>query len=218
VIKKSAQESFQLGGNTHIGNSSQNLRQMSCTRELTSIVNTPATSSAKTNGQTGGKTSSNLAMSQLHDLVLNGNDSEALNLEANSVDGNSVMNFNQELYTEEHALFNNAIITHNAGSKSQVAGVLAKSQEIQKMVMPLNTSVKRSKRREGSVDEDSSIRAQCLKAKKNLDVPGMSDAKSFLSFPNAKIKSNITSLGIDCSSNRGIDAGIDKIKKLEYIR
>jgi hypothetical protein len=41
------------------------------------------------------------------------------------------------------------------------------------------TPVKRSKRREGSVDEDSSTRAQRLKAKKNLDAPGTPEVKSF---------------------------------------
>jgi hypothetical protein len=37
--------------------------------------------------------------------------------------------------------------------------------------------VKRSKRRENSVDEDSSTQAESLKAKKNLDGPGMSQSK-----------------------------------------
>jgi hypothetical protein len=64
----------------------------------------------------------------------------------------------------------------------------------------------RSRRREGSVDEDSSTRAQCLSA--NL----------FLSFPNAKIKSTITCLCIDCSSTIDIEAGIDKIKEIEHKR
>jgi hypothetical protein len=42
-------------------------------------------------------------------------------------------------------------------------------------------TVKRSKRREGSADEDSSARAERLKAK-NFDDPGTSGSKSFLSF------------------------------------
>jgi hypothetical protein len=213
--KKSAEEGNQSGGKDYLGNSYQNFNLMSCTRDLISettslIFNAPVMSSAKANGQKGcKKTSSNLTVSQLHGLVLNGNDSEELNLEANSLAGNSVMNFNQELSTEEHALFNNAIITPNAGLKGQVGGVVGKSQELQKLAMPLNTPVKRSKSREGSVDED---------VKKNLDAPGMSEAKSFLSFPNAKIKSTITSLGIGCSSNIDIDVGIDKIKEIEYMR
>jgi hypothetical protein len=45
--------------------------------------------------------------------------------------------------------------------------------------------VKRSKRREQSVDEDSNARAGRLKVKKNLDDQGM--PKSFLSFSDSKI-------------------------------
>jgi hypothetical protein len=56
--------------------------------------------------------------------------------------------------------------------------------------------VKRSKRREGSVDEDTSASAERLKAKKNLDDPGTSKSKSFLSFSDSKIVNNIASLGV----------------------
>jgi hypothetical protein len=55
---------------------------------------------------------------------------------------------------------------------------------------------KRSKRREDSVDEDSCTRAERLKAKKNLDGPGTSKSKSFLSFSDSRIALNITTLGI----------------------
>jgi hypothetical protein len=78
------------------------------------------------------------------------------------------------------------------------------------------TPVKRSKRREGSIDEDSSSRAERLKAKKNLDVPGMSQVNSFLSFPNEKIKSSFRTLGI--SAGIDVDKGINNIKDLEYQR
>jgi hypothetical protein len=64
-----------------------------------------------------------------------------------------------------------------------------------------STPIKRSKRREGSMDEDSSTRAQRLKAIKNLDAPGMTKSKSFLAFSNAKIRSTIRSLGIASGSN-----------------
>jgi hypothetical protein len=125
-----------------------------------------------------------LIVSKLHDSVLNGNDSEVLRLEANS----------------------------HSGHKGQVGGVLGRTQELQELAMRMITPVKRSKRREGSVDEDSSARVQCLKAKRNLDALGMMEVKSFLSFPNAKIKSTITSLGIDCGRAIDIEAGIDRIK------
>jgi hypothetical protein len=66
------------------------------------------------------------------------------------------------------------------------------------------------------VDEDSSTRAQRLKAIKNLDAPGTFETKSFLSYSNAKFKSTISSLGISAGSN--LDQGIDLIKKIEYSR
>jgi hypothetical protein len=55
-----------------------------------------------------------------------------------------------------------------------------------------------------------------LEAKRNLDVPGMSMAKSFLLFLNEKIKSSLMSLGISDGTN--IDRGIDNIKDLQYQR
>jgi hypothetical protein len=77
------------------------------------------------------------------------------------------------------------------------------------------TPVKRSKRREGSIDEDSSTRAERLKAKRNLDSPGMS-TKSFLSFSDDKIVSSITSLGISLGNE--VDQGLEDIKNLEHNR
>jgi hypothetical protein len=47
-------------------------------------------------------------------------------------------------------------------------------------------------------------------------MPGMSMAKSFLLFPNEKIKSSLRSLGISDGTN--IDRGIDNITDLEYQR
>jgi hypothetical protein len=81
---------------------------------------------------------------------------------------------------------------------------------------PLVTPIKRSKKREGAMDEDSSSGAELLKAIRNLDAPGMSMAKSFSLFPNEKIKSSFRSLGISDGTN--IDRGIDNIKDLEYQR
>jgi hypothetical protein len=46
----------------------------------------------------------------------------------------------------------------------------------------------------------------------------MLEAKSFLSFSATKIKSNFSSLGIDCSNNKNIDVCIENIKELEYMR
>jgi hypothetical protein len=47
---------------------------------------------------------------------------------------------------------------------------------------------------------------------------GMSKAKSFLPFLNAKIKSSFRSLGISASVDVDVDKGINNIKELEYQR
>jgi hypothetical protein len=163
----------------------------------------------------------NLSKSRGHGIEFNGNVSEARNLVSDLHVGNSVLNFNQEISTEVQAIFNeHAAPTTFAGFSDLEEKVMDKSQEtlalIQQYVMPMNTPVKRSKRREGSMDEDSSTIAESVKAKKNLDASGMSEAKSFLSFPNAKIKSTISSLGI--VSGDSLDKGIEKVKELEYLR
>jgi hypothetical protein len=77
-------------------------------------------------------------------------------------------------------------------------------------------AVKRSKRRGGSVDEDSSVRAERLKAKKNLDDPGRSKTKSFLSFSDSKIVSNIAMLGV--SIGKDIGKNIEDMKETELDR
>jgi hypothetical protein len=77
-------------------------------------------------------------------------------------------------------------------------------------------AVKRSRRRGGSVDEDSSERAERLKAKKNVDGPGMSKTKSFLSFSDSKIVSNIATLGV--SIGKGIGRNIEYLKANELDR
>jgi hypothetical protein len=69
-------------------------------------------------------------------------------------------------------------------------------------------TVKMSKRREGSTDEDSSARAERLTA--NGD-PGTSKLKSFLSFLDSKIMDNMASLG-------GFDRDICREKYCEHER
>jgi hypothetical protein len=75
---------------------------------------------------------------------------------------------------------------------------------------------KRSKRREDPVDEDSCTRAERLKAKKNLDGPGTSKSKSFLSFLDSRIVSNITTLGISIGDD--LLESIGNLKALEQNR
>jgi hypothetical protein len=111
--------------------------------------------------------------------------------------------------TVPHEMGSGSGSLHNNANGQNGAGKLVPEN-------PLVTPIKRSKRREGSVDEDSSSRAERLKAKKNLDVPGMSKARSFLSFPNAKIKSSFRFLGISAGTN--VDRSIDNIKDLEHQR
>jgi hypothetical protein len=79
------------------------------------------------------------------------------------------------------------------------------------LVAPLAKSLKRSKRREGTVDEDSSARAEWLKVKRNLDGPGTLSSKFFLSFPDSKVVGNITSLGV--SLGKDVANGIACLKE-----
>jgi hypothetical protein len=83
-------------------------------------------------------------------------------------------------------------------------------------VAPVITHIKRSKRRENVVDEDSTTRAERIKAKKNLDDTGTSTNKSFLSFSNERLVSSITSLGI--SLGKEVEKGVENIRELEQNR
>jgi hypothetical protein len=70
--------------------------------------------------------------------------------------------------------------------------------------------LKRSKRREHSVDENIGERAQRLKAIKDLDCPGMSKCKSFLSYSDSRINSTIDRLGVSL--------GTDSIHSVNHIK
>jgi hypothetical protein len=61
--------------------------------------------------------------------------------------------------------------------------------------------IKRNKRREHLVDEDFSACEERLKAKRNLDEPGMSSTKSFLSYSDSQIVLNITNLVVSLGNN-----------------
>jgi hypothetical protein len=79
-------------------------------------------------------------------------------------------------------------------------------------LMPL----KRSKRRENSVDENTSERAERLKERRNLDCPGTSKHKSFLSLSDECISSKIDRLGVALGKD-GYQ-NINQIKKIEFDR
>jgi hypothetical protein len=75
------------------------------------------------------------------------------------------------------------------------------------------TPTKRS-RRENSVAENSSDRAERLKAQRNLDSLGTS--KSFLSFSDLRITSTVDKLGV--SMGKDINFSVSDSKNLEYER
>jgi hypothetical protein len=99
---------------------------------------------------------------------------------------NSYMNFSQEgssSYCAEQSKHLSCTIAEYTTTK-KVEG--KRDEEIlAEFIGSPPEPVKRSKRREQSVDEDSNARAGRLKVKKNLDDQGM--PKSFLSFSDSKI-------------------------------
>jgi hypothetical protein len=145
-------------------------------------------------------------------IVMHGISPGNNNFKTNFESGNYLCNFNQELpenCTDEHITNDNygmsklpAELNGQGESRKAISQEnsvhVSKEKEarMQELDIAMITPVKRSKRREDSVDEDSSTRAERLKAKKNLDAPGMSNAKSFLSFSDTRIESSISSFGI----------------------
>jgi hypothetical protein len=144
--------------------------------------------------------------------------------------GNSLLNYNQKVH--DH---NADIKDTNEPNTPLLYSVDNGSQQNQPLVTPDRDEVtmglkatlsdfvlsapkptKRSKRREDSVDEDSCTRAERLKAKKNLDGPGTSKSKSFLSFSDSRIVSNITTLGISIGDD--VLESIGNLKALEQNR
>lgn len=78
------------------------------------------------------------------------------------------------------------------------------------------SSLGRSKRRQQSVDDHSLELAEFFKVKKNLDTSGMVNSKSFLSFSDSQIASNINRLGVSLGVD--VSKGIKNIKKVECDR
>jgi hypothetical protein len=122
------------------------------------------------------------AVSVVHDSVQHDMSVESGSLYSKFHIGNSSKNINRELLNgETNPCFNNVLTqSHVDSTHQEVTGKIVPEK-------PTVTPVKRSKRREGSVDEDLSSRAERLKAKRNLDALGMSMAKSFLLFSNEKL-------------------------------
>jgi hypothetical protein len=115
-----------------------------------------------------------------------------------------------DLLADQSSLLDPTLVTPRKEMNMGKEAVLAEVENL------ASKHVKRSKRREDSVDEDSSARAERLKAKKNLDSPGTSKAKSFLSFSDSRIISTITSLGVALGDE--VDTKIGTLKDLEFTR
>jgi hypothetical protein len=84
------------------------------------------------------------------------------------------------------------------------------------LATPVVTVLKRSKRWEDSVDEDSSARVERLKAKRDLDGPGTLHSKSFLGFSDSKVEKNIETLGVSLGKN--VASTIACLKEAEHNR
>jgi hypothetical protein len=115
-----------------------------------------------------------------------------------------------DLLVDQSSLLDHTLVTPGKEMNMGKEAVLAEVEYSASM------HVKRSKRREDSADEDSSARAERLKAKRNLDSPGTSKAKSFLSFSDSRIISMITSLGVALGDE--VDTKIGTLKDLELTR
>jgi hypothetical protein len=146
--------------------------------------------------------------------------------------GNSIMNLNRSLNESKNDEYKFDSIVHNqlhAALGSQTSASLVPTHltengtnkgteggDLGGMITLGVTPLKRSKRCGGSADEDSSARAERLKAKRNLDGPGMLTSKSFLAFSDSKVEKNISLLGVLLGKN--VRNSIACLKKIEHDR
>jgi hypothetical protein len=149
--------------------------------------------------------------------------------------GNSIMNLNRSLNESKKDEYKFDSIVHNqlhAALGSQTSASLVPTHltengtnkgteggDLGGMITLGVTPLKRSKRCGGSADEDSSARAERLKAKRNLDGPGMLTSKSFLAFSDSKVEKNISLLGVLLGKNvRKSIACLKKLNMTDYLR
>jgi hypothetical protein len=93
--------------------------------------------------------------------------------------------------------------------------------EVEATPTPLRRSGRHSVSADGAsaTDEDSMMKAMRRTASRNLDFEGTSTRKSFLSFDNAKVSSNIASLGISLGRNdKAVDFSVKALKQVEFDR
>ncbi|TVU00621.1 hypothetical protein EJB05_53956, partial [Eragrostis curvula] len=91
---------------------------------------------------------------------------------------------------------------------------------LSKAMEPEATSLRRSRRRQHSVDEDSFERAETVVAKKNLEIPkGTELENSILSFTNKQITDSIKNIGISLGKEDStVQSSVSLIKKIEKDR
>jgi hypothetical protein len=112
-----------------------------------------------------------IANSTEHELQ-NGNFTKNLN-QPNKEDSLTMFVSNNVLHKSSTHVVLGSQLSPAIGSPHMAEGKVNNSgEDLGVMVAPLAKSLERSKRREGSVNEDSSARAERLKAKRNLDGPG----------------------------------------------
>jgi hypothetical protein len=85
------------------------------------------------------------------------------------------------------------------------------------------SSPKRSKRRAGSADEHSLVRAERIKAAKNLDAPpkqgNTHTEMSFINFTTERISNNLENLGFCLGQDKeSINASVAELRNLEVKR
>jgi hypothetical protein len=147
--------------------------------------------------------------------------------------GNSTLNLNRTHKEASYAMHMPNYIVHKPSSHAELGSQLTitfgsphmaesgvnkgNEGDLGVLVTPAAAKIlKRSKRREDSVDEDSSTRAERLKAKQNLDGPGTLKSKSFLALSDSKVVNNTTTLGV--SLGKDVRKSIACLKEVEHNR
>jgi hypothetical protein len=152
----------------------------------------------------------------------NGGDMQGKNVTAkspktNHKHGNSSTNLNRSTNKPNDATYKPDIIACDLSPHAALGSQLSVSLEsphlsdcgsnkyyrgdLGALATPVGSVLKGSKRREGSSDEDSSARAERLKAKRNLDGSVTLHSNSFLAFSDCKVEKNIATLVVSLGNN-----------------
>jgi hypothetical protein len=152
----------------------------------------------------------------------NGGDMQGKNVTAkspktNHKHGNSSTNLNRSTNKPNDATYKPDIIACDLSPHAALGSQLSVSLEsphlsdcgsnkyyrgdLGALATPVGSVLKGSKRWEGSSDEDSSARAEHLKAKRNLDGSVTLHSNSFLAFSDCKVEKNIATLVVSLGNN-----------------